>query len=75
MFRAFIASEVLGFACAYIIYRKTNTDRDFRLKLKEYNRATEAILEYYYRLGETYNPDLKCIREEDARIWAAAKSN
>ncbi len=65
--KTILALEVAAFVGLYAFYRKTNRDPEFRFLLATRPGGHE-VLELYYQLGETLNPELK-IRESDIRLW------
>ena len=64
-----VVFECVALAWAYTVYRKLNHDHDFRYKcLYSTPEWTAWIVEGYYKVGETLNPESKT-RQLDQELW------
>ena len=64
---ALVLFEVGALLASYAIYYKVNHDLEFRYKVYK-SRYFSSIVEGYYKLGETLNPEVS-IRQVDQEIW------
>lgn len=69
--KTFLVLEVLGIVGGYAFYHHTNTDRDFRLYLKD---KFPPALEYYYKIGESLDSNYRG-RTVDLEYWTKEGRN
>ncbi|XP_042330138.1 protein CEBPZOS isoform X2 [Sceloporus undulatus] len=69
IFKGILLLECLGFAGAYALYYKMDTNQDFRKKM---NRRYPSILEVYYKSNEWSGIYGK--REQDQETWLSNKN-
>ncbi|XP_065158191.1 uncharacterized protein [Atheta coriaria] len=61
--------EAVSFAVCYAGYHRLNTERDFRLYIRD---NYPSILDLYYKVGETLGDSN--LRQQDNNIWFATQS-
>ncbi|XP_034017545.1 protein CEBPZOS-like [Thalassophryne amazonica] len=66
LMKAVIFAEVIGVFCAYGLFQKMDSSRDFR---KMMNCRFPSILEVYYKSNEWAG--IYGIRETDRKAWTA----